>query len=516
MRWLVLSMDNRMMKHDIGSKPENLAGNYVLSSSLKENINLIREIFKNNDTLVVRNFENKQNCNLKFCIFFMREMIESAAINSNIIKPIIESTGFSKENSIDNIMKHIIFSSEVIKTSDVNEISESILNGNTVLLMDGSAEALEMSTKGWQTRAIEEPGGEKVLRGPREGFTESLMMNLSMIRRRILTPNLKFKLKEIGTQTRTKICVCYIDGIVNNKILDELNKRLDSIDIDGILASGYISELIKDEPFSPFKTIGSTERPDVVASKLLEGRIAIIADGTPVALTAPFIFVELFQANEDYYINFYFSSISRIMRILCFIITLSLPAVYVALTTFHIETIPTSLAISISAARQDIPFPSTVEALGLLITFEILRETGTRMPNQIGQALSIVGALVLGQAAVEARIVSAPMVIIVALTGITGLTIPKVKGASILIRLILLMLSSLIGLYGFAFGIIGLMIHLFKMRSFGVPYMLNVMSLDPEDLKDTAIRAPWFYMKYRPKFIASNNLVRMAAGGRKK
>lgn len=192
-----------------------------------------------------------------------------------------------------------------------------------------------------------------------------------------------------------------------------------------------------------------------------------------------------------------------------------MPSIFIALTTFHIEAIPTPLVISITAARQGIPFPITLEALLLLIAFEILRETGVRMPNQIGQAFSIVGALVLGQASVDARFVSAPMIIIIALTGITGLAIPKIKGGSILLRIILLMLSSILGLYGFVFGIIGILIHLFKMRSFGVPYMLSLMTLNPEDLKDTAIRAPWFYMKYRPKFIAASNLVRRSSGGKK-
>ncbi|AZV57622.1 spore germination protein [Clostridium sp. AWRP] len=509
-------MCNEHTKSNNKTSHESFLENYILSNSLQSNVSLIKEIFNDDDTLVVRYFENQKNNSVKCCIIFLQEMIDNETINTNIIKPIIESTYLNEEHSnIENILNHIIFSNNVNKTNDVNKIIESILNGNTVLFLGSESEALIVSTIGWKSREIKEPEGEKTIRGPREGFTESLMVNISMVRRKLLTPDLKFKFRVLGTRTQTKICLCYIDGIVNNKILDELNKRLNSIDIDGTLASGYIQELINDEPFSPFKTIGNTERPDIVAAKLLEGRIAIMVDATPIVLTVPHIFIELFQANEDYYINFYFSSISRLLRILSFIITISLPSLFIALTTFHIEAIPTPLAISISAARQDVPFPTVVEALGLLLTFEILRETGVRMPNQIGQAFSIVGALVLGQAAVDARFVSAPMIIVIALTGITGLAIPKVKGASILLRIILLIFSSILGLYGFIFGIIGLMIHLFKMRSFGVPYMLSLMTLKPQDLKDTAIRAPWFYMKYRPKFIAANNLIRKSSGGSK-
>lgn len=487
-----------MFKHNKKSNGEfgkkDCLKDYKLTNSLETNIKLVKGIFNNDDTLIVRRFDNQQNNDIKCCILFIEGMINNEIINENIIKPFVLSAFINtKNNIIDSIMYHVIVSNNIEKTSEVDKLIEAILYGDTVLFLEGTAEALTISTKGWQTRAIEEPESEKIIRGPREGFTESLIMNLSMIRRKLLTPDLKFSFRVIGVQSRTKICLCYIEGIANDKILNELNKRLDGIDIDGIIGSGYIQELIKDSPFSPFKTIGSTEGPDIIAAKLLEGRIVIIVDGTPVALSVPHIFIEYFQANEDYYINFYFSSIGRLLRILSFIISISLPAVFVALTTFHQEMLPTPLIMSISAARQGVPFPAAIEALALLVTFEILRETGTRMPTQIGQALSIVGALVLGQAAVEARFVSAPMVIVVALTGITGLAIPRLKGASIVIRLIFLSFASIIGLYGYIFGVTGLLIHLFEMRSFGVPYMLSLMTLNPQDLKDTAIRAPWVY-----------------------
>ena len=487
-----------------------------LSKSLEENIAIFKNLFKDDDTLIVRRFENEQDTEVKCCILFSDGMISSSMLNDNIIKPIMLSTTIdSKKNVLDAIMYHVLSSNSVEKISEDNKIIQSIVRGDTILFTEGSSEALSISSKGWQTRAVTEPEAERVIRGSREGFTESLMMNLTMIRRRLATNNLKFKYRSLGVQSHTKICICYIEGIANEKILKELNKRLDDINIDGIMGSGVIAELIKDSPFSPFKTIGSTERPDVVAAKLLEGRIAVIVDGTPVALTLPFIFIEYFQSNEDYYINFYFSSINRMLRIISFILTVSFPAVYVALTSFHQEMIPTPLIKSISAARQGVPFPTVVELLLLLLSFEILREAGTRMPTNIGQALSIVGALVLGTASVEARLVSAPIVIIVALTAITGLALPRLKGAEILIRFIFILISSVIGLYGYIFGIIGLLLHLFGIRSFGIPYVLTLTNYGPQDLKDTAIRAPWIYMKYRPKFIAPKNRVRNTSGGKK-
>lgn len=482
-----------------------------LNKKLEHNIKIFKDIFNQDETFVTRQFENQKDNSVRCCIMFINGMIDNEIVNENIIEPIVKNMLLKFDgNTIDILQFQVILSNNIEKVSFVEKLVEAIINGDTVLLLEGSEEALIINTRGWQTRRVENPESENVLRGPREGFTESLLINLTLIRRRISTPDLKFTFKTLGNRSRTKASICYIEGLVNEKILEELLKRLDDLEIDSVLDTGYIQELIKDSPLSPFKTIGNTERPDVVAGKLLEGRIALVLEGTPFALTLPYLFIEYFQANEDYYDNFFYASINRLVRVIGYIITISVPAVYVALTTYHQEMIPTPLLLSISAARQGVPFPTIVEAIALLFVFEVLRETGVRMPSSIGQAISIIGALVLGQAAVEAKLVSAPILIIVGLTGITGLLIPRMKGANILLRLALLLLSAFLGLYGVAFGITVLLIHLFGMRSFGVPYMLNFNSLKPQDLKDTVIRAPWWYMHYRPKFIAANNYIRKA------
>lgn len=496
-------ISNQLQKNQMDDKK--------LNKNLKHNIEVFQDIFHCDETLITRQFENQKDNSVRCCIVFIDEMINNEIVNENIIEPIIKNQLLKYEdNTIDTLHFQVIVSNNIEKVSDIEKLVEAIISGNTVLLVEGAEEALIVSTKGWQTRSVEKPESENVLRGPREGFTESLMVNLTLIRRRVKTPDLKFMFRTLGVRSRTKASICYIDGLVNEKILEELLKRLDGIEVDGVLDTGYIQELIKDSPFSPFKTIGNTERPDVVAARLLEGRIALVLDGTPFVLTLPFVFIEYFQANEDYYNSFYYASVNRLIRVFGYIITISVPAVYVALTTFHQEMIPTPLLLSISAARQGIPFPTIVEAIALLFVFEVLRETGMRMPSAIGQTISIIGALVLGQAAVEAKLVSAPIIIIVALAGITGLLIPRLKGANIVIRLAFLLLSAFLGLYGFVFGIIVLLIHLFGMRSFGIPYMLNFNSLKPQDLKDTVVRAPWWYMQYRPKLIAANNYIRKA------
>lgn len=485
--------------------------NNKLDRSLENNIEMIKTIFSNDDTLICRLFENKQNKKLRCCIIFIAGMTDSKIVYESIIQPILRAEQLIDErNILDDLHYKVIESANVERISNIDKILETIMSGDALLLVDGEQEGLIISAQGWQSRAIEEPESEKALRAPREGFTESLTVNLTLLRRKLKTPDLKFNFRTFGVRSSTKACICYIDGIVNKEILQELNRRLDHIDIDGILATGYIQELISDHPFSIFDTVDYTERPDIIAGKLLEGRVALFVDNTPFVITVPHIFIEYFQANEDYYENFYAGSIARMFRIIGFILTISVPAAFVALVSFHQELIPTPLALTILAARKDIPFPSVVAALLLTIVFEMLREAGARMPTYIGQALSIVGALVIGQAAVDARVVSAPMVIIIAFSSITSLMLTRIRIASLILKIIFMILVAFFGIYGLIFGITGLLIHLFEMRSFGIPYMYNldITSFSTQELKDIYIRAPWTYMNKRPKFLSPKNIIR--------
>lgn len=479
--------------------------NAVLFKSLSANMDMFKDFFKNDQTFIVRVVESPFNPKLSYCIFYCDGMVNNKLINEDIIQPLLrynpEQTG---PDLIDILAKQVVFSNSVDKTSVIEELIQGIVYGDTVLLADGYADALILNTKGWTSRSTTEPDSERVIRGPREGFNESLMTNLSMIRRRIRTPNLKMEFQTIGTRTNTKACICYLEGVVNQEVLSELKKRLKTISIDGILDVNYISELIKDGKFSPVKTMGSTERPDIVAAKLLEGRVALVLDGTPVVLTIPHLFIEHFQSDEDYYLNYFFATINRILRLIAFFFATSMPAIYVAMTAFHQEMLPLALMMSISQARQGVPLPTAVEMILMLSVFEMLRESGARMPGILGSALSIVGALVIGQAAVEAKIVSAPMIIIVAVTGISGLMIPRAKGLTILTRYVFLILASTIGLYGYMFGMLGLLIHLFKLTSFGLPVMSSTYTDDMQDRKDIMIRAPWWFMLTRPKYLSSN------------
>ncbi len=511
-----------MFKNILKRKPEESIKssdandkNTGLDVSLDKNIQIFKNIFQKDETVIFREFQNKHLEAAQCCIIYVDGMVNTEIINENIIQPVLRSDlseDIKSNNLLEELMKKVIVSNCVALETDISKIVSSVLYGDTLFLLDGYNKALVISSKGWKIRSISEPESTKVVRGPREGFTESIMVNLSLVRRKINTPDLKFEFKEIGERTHTKTCICYIEGLALESILSELKQRLDKIDIDGIIDSGYIQEMIKDAPYSPFETVGSSERPDVIAAKLLEGRIALFVDGSPFVLTVPYVVVENFQANEDYYNNYIYSTMNRLIRGFTAVTSITIPAIFLSVVNYHQEMLPTPLLLSITASRQNVPIPTSVSLFLMLFIFDVLREVGNRMPVPIGQAVNVVGAIVLGQAAVEANLVSAPVVIITAITGIMTLINMNFLSATIIFRTILLMGASFLGIYGFFICFILLYLHLMSIRSFGVPYMMNVTRAKNHDGQDGWIRAPWWTMTLRPKIIAANDLVRQSSG----
>jgi spore germination protein KA len=492
---------------------ERIDGGDSLEKSIESNIEIFKSVFNGDETLRIRKFQNKFLPGSMFCIIYFDGMVNTDLLNENIIQPILQnnlSEEISSENLLEELQYKIIVSNNVSKAQDINKIVSSLIRGESVFLIDGYDKSLIIDSQGWQSRAITEPESAKVVRGPREGFTESIMTNLSLIRRKINNQDLKIKFKEIGVRTHTKTCICYIEGLASQEILDELEKRLDAINIDRILDSGYIQELIEDAPFSLFETVGYSERPDVIAAKLLEGRIALVVDGSPFVLTVPYVLIEGWQANEDYYNKYIYSSFYRLLRTLGVFLAIGLPAVYLALACYHQEMLPTPLLLSISASRQGVPFPTALSLIAMLIVFDVIREAGVRMPTPIGQAVNIVGTLVLGQAAVEAKLVSAPVVIVTALSGMMALMSPTTLGSVLLVRYFLIVLASVLGLYGYIFGMLLVVVHMMNIRSFGVPYMLGITSMKNHNGQDIWVRYPWWSMTLRPKIIGARNLVRQS------
>ena len=470
-----------------------------LSGILDNDILIFKSIFKRDAVFRTREvlIGGMQRCFL----LHMDGMVNAAQQGETVVEALLEAK-FSKTMplSCDYIAQNILFANEVSKTDKLPDMLRALLYGDTVLIAEGNKTALTINTKGWRTRGIKEPDSERVLQGPREGFDEAAMFNLAMIRRKLLTPDLCIELLRLGRRTDTPVFICYLGSLVNDKTLKELKRRLETIDIDGILDSNYIAENIRDCRYSLLKTTGSTERPDVVAARLLEGRIALVVDGTPVVMTLPYLFSENFQSDEDYYINFMLASLARILRWFCFFITVSVPGVFVALVTHHFELLPTHFALTVARLRAGVPVASAVECLALIFAFEILKEAGLRMPQNLGHALSIVGGLVVGQAAVEAGIISAPMLVAVAFSAIAGLMVPRLMGAVFYLRLLIVIACWLFGLYGYFCVASIFAIRVFSIKSFGVDYTASFANPDLMNLKDSFVRAPWTFMKTRPIF----------------
>ena len=479
---------------------------FRFTTNLDDNIKQMKEQFSHDNTFICRMVQGRGSPALRAALFFFDGMVESSNITESIIKPI--SLWEEAPLPMDAVIDEVLHIDDCPFDPPVDKLVSAFLYGDTIVLVDGDSRPAVVNTKGFAKRGPDEPDNEKVLRGPREGFTEAFMGNLALIRRRLRTPDLCFEFSQVGSVSHTTVSVCYINGIADQTVLQAVKQRLKQIELDAVLDANYLSELMRDDRFSPFPTTGFTERPDIVAAKLLEGRIAIVVDGTPVVLTVPHILQETFQANDDYYISYLYTNLTRWLRVLGFVLTITLPAIYVALLTWHQEMIPTRLLFSIAASRQGVPFTTFTEAVGILIIFEILKEAGTRTPETIGQALSIVGGLVLGQAAVEARFASAPMVIVIAFSGVTALIVPKLRTATLLLRFFLLICAAILGLYGILLGLACILAHVCRLTSFGIPYLTNILAGEKHNGQDVLFRFPWFAMKPDKRFLAGWNEVR--------
>lgn len=490
-----------------------------LSTDVTVNMEILKKAFKDCSDVVFRPISDELQ--IRMLVIYVDGLVDTRTLDHVILKPIIfdgmsNRLGDTWETASlqQMIEKQLIAISQVKPVHTIHEVIEWVLQSNACILVDGIDKALIADLKGYEKRAVEEPAAEISVRGPRDGFTETLRVNTSLIRRRIKSSRLKMELISIGELTQTDIVITYIEGIVQEAVLDEVRTRIGRIQIDGILGSGYVEEFIEDLPFSPFPQIQNTERPDVVCANLLEGRVAILVDTSPFTLIVPMTFWAGLQAAEDYYERFLYTSAIRWMRMILLNISLLFPSLYVAVTTFHPQLIPTNLLISVAASREGVPFPAVIEALLMEGMFEGLREAGIRLPKPVGSAVSIVGALVIGQAAVQAGIISAPMVIIVATTGISSFAIPRYNFGSAyrLLRFPILILAGVLGLFGIAIGATIILIHLVNLRSFGVPYLTPAAPQFPGNLRDILFRAPRWSMTSRPALMSGDDKARASQG----
>lgn len=478
------------------------------NNSIKKNEEYLRSIIGTSSDVIYRHFFIPGLNNSEALLVYIDGLTNAKKIDDYILRPLTEKLEFTSKKSLPGknnptsiLMQSGVLTPSVMLSTDWNEICNLILSGDCILFINDSDEAVINSVRGWDTRSISEPISDAEIRGARDGFVESIRTNTALIRRRVRDFELRFDSYQIGKRTKTDIALVYIDSLVDKGVLNELEIRLKRIDTDSILESAYIEEFIEDSPFSLFPQIQNTERPDKVAASILEGKIAIIVDNTPFVLIVPTVFWDAIQASGDYFERHYIGTFFRMIRILALILAFTLPSLYVMMASFHQEMLPTPIAMKLAAGREGVPFPAVLEAFVMEVMFEILREAGIRIPKPIGQAVSIVGALVIGEAAVQAGIVAPLLVIIVAASGICSFAIPgnNLTLSMRVARFFLLFATGILGVLGFLAVTVAVVLHLLSLRSFGAPYLAPLSPFRFQDFKkDFLVRSPWWNMTNRP------------------
>lgn len=482
-----------------------------IQKDLKKNIELMEDLLGHSYDLQVRYFVCGRE-KFPLAVLSIAGLSKNTIMESLIQELTIEilklDIPINNPKHLFSIATREILNNEMITTTDyLVSALDHLLVGETLFFIHGFNQTIICDTKSWPLRNVTEPESETVIRGPRDGFIESVITNTALIRRRIRSPNLWLEKIELGKITKTQVVISYIKGLASDDLIGEIRQRLKSIEIDGIFESGQIEELIEDTQYTIFPLIQRTERTDVAVSSLLEGRAVILTDGTPFVLVVPINFSDLLQAPDDYYEKFPIGFFIRALRHMAFLLSIFLPGSYVAIINFHHELLPTSLLLRITGTRQGIPFPVAMEVFIMEFLFEILREAGLRLPRMVGPAISIVGALILGDAAIRAGIVSPVVVIVIALTAIASFSTPvfSMSISGRLIRFIVIALGASFGLFGIQFSFLLLGIHLCSLRSFGYPYFAPIGPMIIEDWKDMVFRTPWYNMLERPKIMGGQD-----------
>ncbi|MBM7686924.1 spore germination protein [Defluviitalea raffinosedens] len=447
------------------------------------NLNSIQSILQKNADFKIRDIQTKSGI---IHVLFIETISDYDMINKFIIEPLLEQK--DQVLNLEQIEKDVITLGVLERITRVEEAVSQIISGNTVLVFDDFKDMLYCDTKKATSRAVEIPPTESVIKGPREGLTEDLSTNISLIRKRLTNKDLKCELILLGKETATKVMILYLEGSAPKKLVNHVRKTLKNIDVNFVQQSNYIAEQLQDKP-SVFDTVGYTEKPDVFAARLSEGRVGIFVDGDPFGITVPHFFIENFQTPSDYNVNIYFANYVRMIRWVGFIIAILLPPIYIALTTHHFSLIPPSFLFRLTIARAAIPFPIFIEILLMMFFFQLLREAGVRLPQSIGQAISIVGALILGDTAVQSGLASTVAVLLVALTSLSAFLVPNIFGAIAIWTDILILFSTLLGLPGFFVGFLIFLSHLASLTSCGYPYLYPIGTVNIFKLKDKILRS---------------------------
>lgn len=471
-------------------------------SSLQANLKTMQELLPAEDIL---NFTFVSGGGTNCAIMYADGVINKEVLGDEVIRPLQRS----QEKLDGESVKNVLFFPEFKSAKDFEDASHQILDGNCLLLVDGVAKLFIVGTKNLPVRAITEPPTQIAVKGPREGFIEDVKTNMALVRMRLKTPLLRFEVLTCGKRSKTTIALCYLDGICKEQVREKIKERIEKINVDGIIDSSYVTKFLARKPVSLFKQVNTNEKPDSFCGKLLEGRVGILVDGSPIALTVPYMIVEDFQSSEDYYVSPYRATFTRAIRFFALIVAIFLPAFYVAAELFKLDILPLGLLLTIASSIQGIPLSVSLEMLLVLLVLEILNEASIRMPKYVGMALSVVGALVLGETAVKAGIVSTPAIIIIALSGICLYTVPDLVESMSVIRLLMLFVAGSVGTYSIVVLSALILTFFISSDNYGTPLLAPFSPIVTNDMRDSLLKSDMLSMPIRPRAIGSKNKVRL-------
>ena len=475
-----------------------------MENVFNEKIRNILSLFGNCFDIEQRSFSLKDN---RYTVMFVDENTDKELLAKNIIAPLTQKE-WKRAPNADEIVNFVACPVKIESAFSEEEIAGSIAEGNVVLLAEGFGEALVMNLRKVAMRPVSEPPTSPVLKGPREGFCEDLITTLSLLRRRLKKPKLRFEKLSVGIYTNTDLAIVWIKGITDERLVAKIRERIEKIDIDGVLDSSYLVRYLEEKRNSLFRQIGTTEKPNILAAKMLEGRIGVIVDGSPIALTMPFLIFETIQDSNDYHKRDWRISMIRCVRVIAVFLAVILPAYYVALQEFQYQLLPLKFLITLKNATQGLPLTPTLETLLVLILFEVLNEAGIRMPRYVGMALSVVGAIVLGDTAVKAGILSSAAVLIIAVSGIGLYCVPDDAGVFSVLRILGVSVAGVSGVFGLTLFVLVILVYVCGMNEYATPYLAPFSPIIMKDLKDGILKEGVDEMKTRPFSIPNINETR--------
>lgn len=431
-------------------------------------------------------------------------MVDRHMMADAVILPMASIQGsYTPEALMAHIRDDVLGFVDMLQVTTMQEMMNLIASGFGAILVNGVPYAVLGGLQAFMIRSVGEPSTEVTIRGSREGFTEAIRVNISMIRRRLKTPELTFEMMTVGKTSNTDVCLCYMKKRVSDRLLEDVRARIAALPLDVVLESGYIQPFLENRPLSLFSGVDTTERPDTLCGKITEGRIGILVDGTPFVLVIPYLFMENFQSMDDYALHPYYASFLRIIKYVSFFVSILLPSLYVAIGTFHPEMLPPSLLLTFLKTNHSTPFPLMVEALLIHFLFEVMREAGLRFPKSVGHAVSIVGALVIGESAVNAGLIGGPMVIIVAMTAMSSFVLPSLYGTMAILRFGFIILGGTLGLYGVTLGVCLMLCSICAINIQSIPYLAPISPFSLKAMRDVFIRSDWRKMSKR-HFLVQN------------